>query len=237
MKRSVKNNNKIDKINFFVLIFLRIVLIIAIPISVWENNFLFVFLSLLSFCLTFLPKIIERKYNIDIPSELEIIIVLFIYAGIFLGGVRDFYYRYWWWDSLLHAISGLALGFIGFLILYTLYKTNKFKASPKTIVLFTFCFALAMGTTWEIFEFGIDQIFGYNMQKARYLCSSQGYCDSRIGVIDSMVDLILDAFGALVASFAGYFYLSKGKSFLFQRFIKRFEKENKHLFNKKSFKY
>ncbi|MFA5484800.1 MAG: hypothetical protein WC260_00910 [Candidatus Pacearchaeota archaeon] len=228
-----KNLDYIDRINSLVLLFLRIVLIIAIPICVWEKNVLFIFLSILTFCLTFLPRIIEKRYKINIPSELGLVIVLFIYAGIFLGGVREFYYRFWWWDSLLHLISGLALGFIGFLISYTFYKTNKFKTSPKMILLFAFCFALAIGTIWEIFEFGVDQIFGFNMQKARYLCPNQGYCDSRIGVIDSMVDLILDTLGALMASIAGYFYLRKGEVFLFNKLIKRFERKNKHLFDKK----
>ena len=48
-----------------------------------------------------------------------------------------------------------------------------------------------------------------------------------------MVDLILDTLGALMASIAGYFYLRKGEVFLFNKLIKRFERKNKHLFDKK----
>ena len=54
-----KNLDYIDRINSLVLLFLRIVLIIAIPICVWEKMF-FLFLSILTFCLTFLPRIIEK---------------------------------------------------------------------------------------------------------------------------------------------------------------------------------
>jgi hypothetical protein len=221
-----------EKINFFITLFIRITLILTFLLSILERNFLFIFLSLITFVLTFLPKFIEKKYKINIPSQFEIIIVLFIYAGVFLGGVKNFYYKYWWWDSLLHFISGLALGFIGFLILYILYRTEKFKAKPFVIVFFAFCFAIMVGVIWEIFEFLVDSFFGYNMQKARNL-SLSFFCNTRLGVIDTMIDLILNVLGALIASISGYFYLVKKRSFLFKKLVNIFKKENKEIFRKK----
>jgi len=222
-----------QKINFYITLFVRISLIIAIPIAFWEQNWIFIFLSFLTFVLTFLPTIIERTYKVKIPSEINLIIVLFIYAGIFLGGVREFYHIFWWWDSLLHLLAGIGLGFAGFLVLYILDKSGKIKASPLTIALFAFCFALAMGTVWEIFEFSVDQILGYDMQRARWTIDEiKEFGSSRIAIMDTMVDLILDAVGALIASIAGYFYLKTGKTFIFDKFIEKFERENEKLFNK-----
>ena len=201
-------------------------LIVAFPISIWEQNWLNVFLILLTFGLFSITQVIQDKYNFRLPGELQLLLIAFIYAGVFLGGVRDFYYRFDWFDSLLHAISGLGLGFLGFLIPYSLYKTGKMKASPFLIALFGFCFALSLGALWEIFEFGMDEFFGFNMQKARNLEVVYGYFDTRLGVIDTMYDLILDALGAFIASVAGYLYLKNGEFFIFDKLIEKVEKSN-----------
>jgi len=205
-------------------------LIIAFPISVWEQNWLNTFLIFLTFLLFFIVQVVQDKYNFYLPGELQLLLTVFIYAGVFLGGVGDFYYRFDWFDSLLHAISGLGLGFLGFLIPYSLYKTGKLKTSPFFITLFGFCFALSLGALWEIFEFGMDEIFETNMQKARDLDLLYGYFDTRLGVIDTMHDLILDALGAFIASMAGYLYLKRGEFFLFDKLIEKVENKNPERF-------
>jgi len=47
----------------------------------------------------------------------------------------------------------------------------------------------SIGALWEVFEFGMDQIFGMNMQKS--------------GLVDTMGDLIVDAIGAGLAAMSG----------------------------------
>lgn len=91
---------------------------------------------------------------------------------------------------------------------------------------------LAIGAIWEIFEYTVDEYYNGNMQKAKNLCPKEGICDSRIGVKDTMKDLILDSAGALVISFAGYFYLKKGNNFLLNKIMKKFENNNTKLFYK-----
>ena len=61
--------------------------------------------------------------------------------------------------------------------------------------LFSFCFALAIGLTWEIFEFTGDVLFDTNMQQRQ------------TGVVDTMKDQVMDALGAALAAILGYFYL------------------------------
>lgn len=226
-------NKKNRGFHFYLNLIIRIVLIVGFIIALWEQNWLNAFLSFLTFILTLLPFAFEKSHKIELPEEVQVIIVLFIYAGIFLGGVREFYYRFWWWDYLLHAVGGVGLGFAGFLILYSLHKSGKLKASPFLIALFSFCFALAIGALWEIFEFTMDYFSGFNMQKARNLEKVYGYFDTRLGVLDTMWDLILDSFGALIASVSGYFYLKKKEIFLFDKLVERFEKKNPLFFLKK----
>ena len=142
-----------------------------------------------------------------------------MYASLFLGEIKSYYTLFWWWDIILHIGSGIAFGFIGFLILYVLYKGDKIKAKPSTIAIFSFSFGLAIGALWEIFEFAIDNILRTNLQKS--------------GLVDTMWDLIVDGFGALIASIIGYFYIKKEKKGLFNKLVKEFKKENPKLFRKK----
>jgi hypothetical protein len=75
---------------------------------------------------------------------------------------------------------------------------------------------MALGAVWEIFEYGMDQIFGLNMQKS--------------GLQDTMWDLIVDALGALLTSVIGYIYLKGGKTRIFYRLVDRFICENPQIF-------
>lgn len=229
--RNWSNLETIEKFNIFVTNFIKLILLIAIPFSIYEKNWMALFVSTLTLLLLLLPNIFAKKYKINLLPEFQIIIVVFIYAGLFLGEVRGYYTRFWWWDSILHAFSGIALGFVGFLILYILYKTEKFKANLKLIAIFSFCFAVALGVIWEIFEFVVDSFFGGNMQRARDLGNAYN-CNTRMGVMDTMWDLVLNSMGAFIASIAGYFYLRKGEMPIIKRLIKKFEAKNPSLFNK-----
>lgn len=95
------------------------------------------------------------------------------------------------------------------------------------IVLFGFCFAVTLGALWEITEFTLDSIFALDMQKARNLWILDESFNSRLGVKDTMNDLILDTLWALIASIFGYLYLigwEKGK--IYKKLIELFEKSN-----------
>jgi hypothetical protein len=219
----------IEKFNFLTTGLIKLSLLLVIPFSIYEQNWMAFFVSILTLILLFVPNLFEKKYKINLLAEFQLIIVVFLYASLFLGEVRGYYTRFWWWNSVLHFFSGLALGFAGFLILYILYKTGRFNASFKVIVVFSFCFAVALGVLWEIFEFGIDSFFGANMQRARNIGSIFN-CNTRMGLMDTMWDLILNTVGAFLSSLAGYFYLKGGKAFILEGLIKKFEKKNPKLF-------
>ena len=68
-----------------------------------------------------------------------------------------------------------------------------------------------MGVFWEIIEFSCDRLFGLNMQKFRL--------PTEDGLVDTMIDLIVDSIGAFTVSFIGYLYI-KGKSKLIKENIK-----------------
>jgi len=216
MKNKIISSNRIYLI---ITNLIRLFIIIALVGAILEKDWTILFISILVLALTFLPSLIEKNYKIRLPIEFELVIIIFMYASLFLGDVKSYYTRFWWWDAILHIGSGIAFGFIGFLILYILYKGDKIKAKPSTIAIFSFSFGLAIGTMWEIFEFAIDNIFKANMQKS--------------GLVDTMWDLIIDGAGAFIASLMGYFYIKKEKKGLFNKLVKEFKKENPKLFRKK----
>jgi len=205
-----------EKIELYITRFLRFTLVLAMIVGLFEQRWSLSAIILIILFLTFLPLLFERKTKINLPLDFELVIILLLYASLFLGEVGDYYARFWWWDLLLHGFSSVAVGFAGFLILYILYEKNRLEAKPIWICVFTFTFAVAAGALWEIFEFFMDQAFGTNMQKS--------------GLLDTMWDMMVDGIGALITSFIGYFYLKGKRRGLFRRLMQRFAQENPNLF-------
>ncbi|HRS42858.1 MAG TPA: hypothetical protein P5530_03230 [Candidatus Diapherotrites archaeon] len=207
-------------------------LVIAVVLEIINKNYEFLYITILSIILCLVPFFIQRKYEIRLPSEIQLATVLFIYSGVFLGEVQNFYVKYWWWDSLLHTFSGFAMGLVVFGALYVLYKTQKIKTKPIFIAIFIFSVTMTIGVLWEIYEFSFDSFAGGNMQRAKNLCPETGYCDSRLGLMDTMKDFMLNGIGAIFASVLGYIYIKKGEQFLLNGMIKRFIENNPKLFYK-----
>lgn len=137
---------------------------------------------------------------------------------------------------MLHASSSIILTYIGFLLIYTLNRDERMhvRLSPSFMALFVFCFGLTVGSLWEIFEYLVDIIWGANMQKARGLELISGVFDTRLGVLDTMRDLIVDALGALFVAVSAFLHLTSRKNdqSAFWGLHKVFVKSNPELFDK-----
>ena len=214
----MKVGDRIDRTHLYIRIFIQLTLVIALVIEAFNQRWGLFFVTALALFLLYMPPLFEKKYRVQIPAEFQLLLVLFIYASVFLGEVHGFYVRFWWWDSMLHFLAGVALGIVGFAIAYVLYKTGKITASPLFVAFFAFCFSMTGAVVWEIYEFGMDQFFGTNMQRLE------------TGVVDTMQDLIINTVGAIIASVAGYLYLKKGENFLLNRLIRKFAERNPDLF-------
>ncbi|MFR1477208.1 MAG: hypothetical protein ACLSB9_16770 [Hydrogeniiclostridium mannosilyticum] len=105
-----------------------------------------------------LPSLLKRTLNLVIPSKMMLLFAVFLYCAIYLGEVRAFYYNVPHWDTILHTFSGAMLGALGFSVINFLNKTDRvpMNLSPLFVVVFAFCFALALGVVWEIYEFTAD---------------------------------------------------------------------------------
>lgn len=193
----------------------RILLVIVIIESVITKKYQNTFIGVLSVLMTFYPSLLKKRLRVYLPASLQILITFFIFAAEFLGEFYNFYYKFPWWDNMLHLISGSVLGIIGFMFVYFLNKTHikNTRLSPFFIVLFAFCFSVTIGVFWEFFEFSVDRLFGFNMQKFRL--------PEEDGLIDTMVDLFVDTLGAFIVSTVGYIYMKNNKKTRVKRWIKK----------------
>lgn len=160
----------------------------------------------------FLPSIVERRFHVDIPDLIEIIYFIFLFCAIYLGEVRNFYYKIPYWDLILHCFSAAMLGALGFVIVNFLNNNNKLsiQLSPFFVALFAFSFAITCGTVWEVYEFAMDGLFRTNMQK--FITASGKVLIGREAIADTMEDIIVDSLGALVVAIIGYLDLVKKHS-------------------------
>jgi hypothetical protein len=182
----------------------------------WEN----VFLTLTVIMLTLTPAFLREKYRIIIPPEFQFIAAAFVFLSLFLGSATDFYYRYWWWDAVLHTGSGFLLGIIGFIAMFVLNGTNRIPRgiTPGFLCFFAVTFAVFLGVLWEIIEFIVDRFTTANMQS------------QETGVVDTMQDLIVDTLGAIVVALMGLAYSRSGRYSFVADGVRKFVRQNPRLF-------
>lgn len=161
-----------------------------------------------------LPGLLKHKLRIDIPSNMLILYTLFLYSAIYLGEVKSFYYNVPNWDNILHTFSGAMIGALGFSIVTLLNKTDEvpISLSPIFVALFSFCFAVTLGVVWEFYEFIFDGLLGLNMQK--FALENGTELVGRAALVDTMIDLFVDAIGALIISIIGYISLKYNKGWI-----------------------
>ena len=133
----------------------------------FNRNYENVFLCVLTLVLFILPSLIERKFQVDLPDTLEIIILLFIYAAEILGEIQAYYITFPYWDTMLHTLNGFLCAAIGFSLVDLFNRAERFSLhlSPVFMAITAFCFSMTVGVLWEFFEFSIDQILLFDMQK------------------------------------------------------------------------
>jgi uncharacterized membrane protein YjdF len=186
--------------------------------AVYEGLWPIAYLAVATFLLSLLPVFFAQRFDIRVPPVFFAWIVAFIFATIFLGEAFDYYERFWWWDIAMHSTSALGFGMLGVLFMLMLFDGDRYAAPPWAIAFFGFCFAIAVGALWEIFEFAMDQNFGLNMQKN--------------GLHDTMWDMIVNTIGAAVGALVGFLYLKGRRIVGLSRPISEFVRENRHFFRK-----
>ena len=195
-------------------------LIIVAVWAGWQGLWRAMFVAVVTLLLTLLPLMIQRWADFRLPRLLIFLIAAFAALTLVAGEVFDFYEKFWWWDVAMHSGSAVMFGIFGVILVMLVFDNASIKASPGMVAFFAFCFALAVGAVWEIFEFAMDSWFGLNMQKS--------------GLVDTMWDLIVDSVGAFIGAATGYAYLKFGRKGMVGQILHDVVEENRHKFEDKS---
>ena len=241
------------KSSFVVYFVLRLLVSVMMVLQLLNRNYENVFLCALTLLLLVIPSFVQVTFKVELPTTLEIIILLFIFAAEILGEISEFYLMFPFWDTVLHTMNGFLAAAIGFSLVDLLNRSERtvFNLSPLFTAIVAFCFSMTIGVLWEFFEFGMDLIGGYDMQKDTVIHMIRsvtldpagrnvpyvldGITETAvngkelglggyldIGLIDTMEDLIVNFIGAFLFSVIGFFYVkNRGKGGLVGRFVPR----------------
>jgi len=163
MRREMREN----KSTFAVYLILRAFVLVALLGSLVNGHYESVFYCLLTLVLFQLPMFVQANFGIELPSTLEILILLFIFAAEILGELGRYYLIFPHWDTMLHTTNGFLSAAVGF-ALVDIFNRNKrfsFALSPLFMAIVAFCFSMTIGVLWEFFEYAGDLFLGMDMQK------------------------------------------------------------------------
>lgn len=161
--------------------------------GVWVANVSVVVNGVLGLLATMLPGIIQRDYEITIGPWLSFLITLAIL--LHTVGMTGPYTAVWWWDHMTHTLSASIVAVVGYATTKAVDEhVEEIYLPPDFMYVFIVLFTLAIGVFWEILEFlgrEVAAMFGQEAVLVQY------------GVTDTVLDLVFDGVGALVAAVFG----------------------------------
>ena len=185
--------------SFVVYVVLRMLVILMMVLQIFNKNYENVFLCILTLLLLFVPSFIQINLKIELPTALEITILIFIFAAEILGEIQAYYIRFPFWDTALHTINGFLAAAIGFALVDILNRSKKFsiQLSPVFVAIVAFCFSMTIGVLWEFFECSMDLFFGLDMQKDTIVHSIHSVMLDPAGAntpveIDNITDVVVN---------------------------------------------
>ena len=177
-------------------------------------------LAALTTGLVWLPELVQRLCRCRFTTPLYLFCVLYA-IGPMLGQCHNFYYTISWWDKLLHISGGVLFAIVGVCFFRHMEPESR---HPWMAAVFGLMFSMAVAVLWEFVEFAADAFLGMDMQDdvlIHGICSyllgdavgstgsigsitsvvvngiqMPGYID--IGLIDTMLDLLLECIGAAI---------------------------------------
>lgn len=257
LKKALKMELSEHRSSFIVYWILRLLVIIVLVYSILNRNFTNVFFCLLTMMLLLIPSLAQLTFKIELPTTLEIILLLFIFAAEILGEIGNFYLIFPMWDTILHTLNGFLAGAVGYSLINILNKSDKvqFQLSPLFTAIVAFCFSMTVGVMWEFYEFSMDVFFGMDTQKDTIIQAFNTVAFNidgtvthlenikevlvdgvklpitgylDIGLIDTMQDLIVNFIGAITFSILGFLFTKyKGKIEIVKRFVPTMKTKNK----------
>lgn len=154
-----------------------------------------------------------KSFITKVSYEYQTMLNAFIFFGCVIGTTLNNRTSFQSSDLINHTIAGFISAYFGY-DFAVLLQGKKGRLSPALASMFGLAFALAISVGWEFYEFSMDRLYGLHLQ-----CSTP---TSEAGLIDTMVDFIMAAVGALI----GMFYISFKRNGVFGKTKKQIKAQN-----------
>lgn len=214
--------NKIPKAQFIFWIIVRITMIICATYSFVTGDVVMGFESIFAFIFTFLWDMFQvfgnGSFIEDVPPLSQTMLNIIIFAGILFGSYFGLFDKISWFDNFMHALSGVVCAVFGY-DFAVIIQRKKGECAPTLAAIFSIMFALSIAVSWEFYEFAMDTLHGTNLQLAKFGKETQmfdilkynneyGY----LGLVDTMVDMIMNAIGGIIGMIFIIILRNKGKN-------------------------
>lgn len=166
-RQALLRKKKEEPAAFWTYVVLRFIVILILIRCILRGDIESAFVCVLVLVIYLLPQFVENRLNIDIPTTLEVIIFVFVFAAEILGELQSYFIKYSNWDTILHTSSGFLCAAVGLSLVDLLNRSDnaKVQLSPGYLAITAFCFSMTIGILWEFIEFSADRLFLLDMQK------------------------------------------------------------------------
>lgn len=166
-RQALLRKKKEEPAAFWTYVVLRFIVILILIRCILRGDIESAFVCVVVLVIYLLPQFVENRLNIDIPTTLEVIIFVFVFAAEILGELQSYFIKYSNWDTILHTSSGFLCAAVGFSLVDLLNRSDnaKVQLSPGYLAITAFCFSMTIGILWEFIEFSADRLFLLDMQK------------------------------------------------------------------------
>ena len=103
MNKALHMELREHKSSFVVYVVLRMLVILMMILQIFNRNYENVFLCILTLILLIMPSLVQINLKIELPTALEITILIFIFAAEILGEIQSYYIKFPFWDTVLHS--------------------------------------------------------------------------------------------------------------------------------------
>ncbi len=167
MYEAIKMELMEHKASAIVYLTLRAFVIVMMILQIFNQNYENAFLCILVLILFIVPSFIQVQFKIELPTTLEVVILVFIFCAEILGEIQSFYTIIPMWDTILHTLNGFLAAAIGFSLVDIMNNDDRlqFDLSPLFMAIIAFCFSMTIGAVWEIMEYFADTFLGFDAQK------------------------------------------------------------------------
>lgn len=131
-----------------------------------------------------------KSFITKVHYKYQTLLNAFIFFGTVIGSTINNRTSFEHIDLISHTIGGALIAYFAYDFAFLVQGNKKGRLSPALASMFSLAFSVMLCVGWEFYEFTMDRLYGLHLQKS--------VPTSEIGLVDTMVDLILGAVGALV---------------------------------------